>query len=181
MKAFNEKAEPINEGEVIFTKIAPDDWMRVRDLRVQSLRDNPKAFGQTPEEAMQTGEDEWRRRLENGEYLFATQNGELVGMVSRIFGKNQKERHIAHIYSVYVVPEMRGRGIGRKLMEKVISEIMNGHPEVIKLEVSVSVSQPEALALYESLGFERVALDKKEMKVGDEYIDEWYLVKFIRT
>jgi ribosomal protein S18 acetylase RimI-like enzyme len=59
--------------------------------------------------------------------------------------------------SIGVVPEMRGRGIGRTLLVRLIEQ---AQAEAIPaLSLSVSVRNPVAVRLYESLGFRTVAGD----------------------
>jgi ribosomal protein S18 acetylase RimI-like enzyme len=59
--------------------------------------------------------------------------------------------------AIAVVPEMRGRGIGRTLLLRLIERAQaEGLPA---LSLSVSVRNPVAMRVYESLGFRTVAGD----------------------
>jgi GNAT superfamily N-acetyltransferase len=57
----------------------------------------------------------------------------------------------AVLEELYVVPGLRGQGIGRALIEAVIEAAREHGAEVI--EVSTSESDKGAIALYESSGF----------------------------
>jgi ribosomal protein S18 acetylase RimI-like enzyme len=160
----------------------PEDWQDVLNLRLTALNESPQAFGQTPEDALATGENEWRRRLSAGQYTCAKKIGtrELIGMVCAVQEKNHKCKHIAHIYSMYILPRARSQGIGRTLMLGIIEDVLRTMPEVIKLELRVSTNQVEARNLYLSLGFQDVGLLEKELFVDGVYIDEFEMHKFIR-
>lgn len=64
-------------------------------------------------------------------------------------------------------------GIGRKAMEALIAFAKGCGLEVLQLEVR-SDNAP-AIALYESLGFEKMGLYKNFMKVNGQACDAWYM------
>src|SRR5688572_32888634 len=45
---------------MVVTRIKPDEWALLRDMRLRALRDAPEAFGQTYENAAAEPESEWR-------------------------------------------------------------------------------------------------------------------------
>ena len=57
----------------------------------------------------------------------------------------------AYLAELYVVPELRDRGIGRRLMEAVFAHARERGADTIDLNTSVDDEQ--AVALYEKLGF----------------------------
>jgi ribosomal protein S18 acetylase RimI-like enzyme len=59
---------------------------------------------------------------------------------------------IAEIKRLYVVPEARGRGLGRLLLTRVIAEAQAKHYVRVRLD-SDARSMAPAIALYRSLGF----------------------------
>ena len=160
-------------------RLGPNDWEAMKALRVRSVEEQPYAFLQTKDEALKMDEVEWRKRLSEGYFLSARSDGEILGVVAAKRDKTLKTRHVAYIFGVYVIPEARGKGMARKLMEALMEELEKD-PHVIKFELNVALPQKDALKLYENLGFERVALLKKELFVNGEYIDEYAMEKFIR-
>ena len=58
----------------------------------------------------------------------------------------------AFIMSVYVAPEYRRQGIGRTLLEKLLTHLTDH--AIHKVGLAVTVTNERALRLYESLGFE---------------------------
>lgn len=64
----------------------------------------------------------------------------------------------AHILNICIRSDLRGRGVGRKLMDYLIERACIAGMQDIFLEVRPS--NPNAIHLYESLGFVRVGLRK---------------------
>ncbi len=163
-----------------FVQLTEGEWKEARDLRVQSVADQPYAFGQTPEEASAVSEEEWRRRLREDLYIFVRSEGALRGFGCLVLEKGVKREHIGWIYSIYIAPELRGQGAGRALVEHLIEEGMKRYPKLMKVMLDATFKQEAAIALYESLGFKKIGVLEKHLRVGDEYIDEWIMVKFVR-
>ena len=61
--------------EVSIVQLKPDDWQRVRDLRIEALEREPFAFGSYPNDAREYSEEVWRERLSNPWYFFAEKEG----------------------------------------------------------------------------------------------------------
>lgn len=64
----------------------------------------------------------------------------------------------SHVLNVCVAEAWRGRGIGRRLMESLLERVRNAGMELAFLEVRPS--NRVAIALYESMGFDRVGMRK---------------------
>ena len=60
----------------------------------------------------------------------------------------------AHVLNVCVEPDMQGQGLGRKLLERMLTVARERHADTAYLEVRVS--NERAIALYESMGFREV-------------------------
>jgi len=86
---------------------------------------------------------------EDSLFLAAYEDGSLVGYVGSYFCLPE-----GYITNVAVSPDYRRRGIGRALVEELIAEGKSLSLEFLTLEVRESNSA--AIALYSSLGFERV-------------------------
>ena len=82
-----------------------------------------------------------------------------------------KERHRAFVWSVYVRPEARGKGISKLLMQQIIDEARQMEGLEI-LSLTVSLPQTSARTLYTSLGFFTTGLILHGYKLPDgRYID----------
>jgi ribosomal protein S18 acetylase RimI-like enzyme len=72
---------------------------------------------------------------------------------------------------MYVLPEARSRGVGRRLLTGAIEEgrKMAG---VERILLSVSVGNKAAQHLYRALGFRTYGVEPAALKIGGTYIDE---------
>ena len=68
-----------------------------------------------------------------------------------------------------LLPEVRGRGVGRRLAEAAIAAAKEQGAERIELEVFASNTR--AIALYEKLGFVLEGVKRRARKLDDEYDD----------
>ena len=131
-------------------RMQPDDWERVRPVRLRALADTPDAFGSTLAREEAFGETDWRERL-NGDdritFLATTTAGDDVGLI----GSAPYDGH-AGLFSMWVAPEARGAGVGGALVDAVVAWAESqGHAKVL---LDVGDNNAPAIALYASKGFE---------------------------
>ena len=152
-----------------------NEWSR---LRLQALQGDPEAFSSSVEEhQILTSEDVARRiASETGDSFVAGafDAGRLTGMAGFFREKGPKLRHKGHIWGVYLAPEYRGKGVGRKLLETVLKRAtaIQGLELVL---ISVASTQTTAISLYRSLGFARFGVDPRALKVNGRLIDEEHM------
>ncbi|PIY60326.1 hypothetical protein COY95_02355 [Candidatus Woesearchaeota archaeon CG_4_10_14_0_8_um_filter_47_5] len=169
-----------------YAKLSPDRWEEYRDLRLEALQNDPSVFGSSYEEEKSLPEDEWRKRIANALFAVAdsTPAGMPVGMIVCVFNRNNKTRHIAHIFGVYVKKDYRNQGIGGRLIERAVSLIKknteNGEgTEITKIRLAVNPEQKAAVSLYKKHGFEIVGRYKKELRVDGVFYDEFLMEKYL--
>ncbi|HEY1676272.1 MAG TPA: GNAT family N-acetyltransferase [Candidatus Sulfotelmatobacter sp.] len=155
------------------------EWWR---LRLQALQGDPEAFSSSVEEHQAlTSEDVAGRLGFRNEASFvagAFDEGHLVGMAGFFREPGPKVRHKGRIWGVYLAPEHRGKGLGRKLLQVVIERGI-ATPGLEQILLSVASTQTTAANLYRSLGFERIGMEPKALKIGDRRIDEEYMALFV--
>jgi ribosomal protein S18 acetylase RimI-like enzyme len=153
-------------------------------FRLQALEQQPTAFGESAEEHRATTVESFRKRLSSASadnYTMGAFAGDkLVGTVG--FGRNmrRKERHKARIWGVFVDPEHRGQGIARRLM----SEVLRRAQAIVDLEhiiLTVGNQQTAAKSLYLSLGFTVFGHECGALKIGDDYVDEDYMLFLVHS
>ena len=87
------------------------------------------------------------------EALLAFEGGEAVGLALYFFEfSTWRGRPGVYVQDMYVAPAMRGRGLGRELMEAVIRRSRERGGRYVKL--SVYDGNEAAIGFYRSLGFE---------------------------
>jgi ribosomal protein S18 acetylase RimI-like enzyme len=64
------------------------------------------------------------------------------------------DEHIAEIKRMYVEPTYRGRGLGRRVLADLEARARRDGYAVVRLETGSA--QPEAIHLYESVGYRRI-------------------------
>ncbi len=161
-------------------KLTEADIEPLWDLRLRALQDNPEAFSTTYEEALHGGKERLLQRLCHKDtfYLGAFEHT-LLGMLGCIREEGVKNRHKAHIISVYVAPEGRGLGIGKALLDEAIAQAKNiTGLEQLYLEVIITPNSA-ARRLYLSSGFEIYGVRPKALKLGEHYWDEELMVRWL--
>jgi len=104
--------------------------------------------------------------------FIAELDGRPVGIVNARVDKMREEKK-GFIRTLGVVPEYRRRGIGRALAEKAIENLKERGMETI--EAGAVMDKPEAIGLWESMGFKRVrifSLMKKDLGIIPSKIGE---------
>ena len=67
------------QGKVEVTLLTPDQWERLREIRLSALKLNPEAFGAKYEDELLLSEQQWRDRFVKEDYLVASINGKDAG------------------------------------------------------------------------------------------------------
>ncbi len=146
-------------ADVEIVTLKPKQWQEYKALRLRALKEDPKAFGSTYEEATNKPDKEWRYRLEKANKLnnywmfFAKLDEELVGMVGARETIPPDTLPTIKINGLYVASRARGKGIGKKLMLHLLKEVVR-NPRWKKVKIKVFPTQEIAINLYKSLGFE---------------------------
>jgi len=133
--------------------VGPNDWERVRLIRLDSLKENPEAFGATFASESTRPERYWTARLSKSDFVLATDASGDVG----IMFVDQVDEDFASscwIRGCWVRPESRGTGIMRTFMEYVDSQVAVKPWGVQGL--GVWVDNLSAITAYQNIGFVNV-------------------------
>lgn len=133
--------------------VRPDDWRALRALRLRALKEDATAFGQTLAQARARSDDDWRTYGANtadSVTFVAVDGARFVGMArGRDLGKD------AGLFGMWVAPEARRAGVGRRLVDEVIGWARTRPVARVVLEVATDRAAPRAL--YERCGFRDTA------------------------
>ena len=134
-------------------KLQPEDAAAYVELRAIMLVQEPLAFLASPGDDRACRVDFVRERLADAEAaIFGAWAPQLVGAVGVYRHAGPKIAHKVGVWGMFVLPELRGAGLGRALMQQALAHARK-LPDVMQITLSVSETQPAALRLYESLGF----------------------------
>lgn len=131
-------------------RLAGNEVARFRRIRLDALRDAPVAYGTSFEVAMAWSDDAWRKLFGANTIFVAVVGGRDVGMVRT--GPEPRKESAARLGSLWVSPEVRGRGIGSALVEAVVQWVRERG--CTQLVLDVSDDNRSAIALYARRGFE---------------------------
>jgi RimJ/RimL family protein N-acetyltransferase len=146
------------------------------NIRLRALRDDPESFGSSYEEILERGiagaTQSLRKRdtSPDNATFGAFEGGTLVGIAGFRREEEVKKRHKGVIWGMYVPREMRGKGIGKALLQAAIAYAKT-LPQLEQINLSVVLTSREARQLFISLGFEPYGLERHALKLHGRYFD----------
>ena len=98
--------------------LIPDEWERLKQIRIRALTANPEAFGTKLTEVMSQPKDDWLKLYEKEDYLIASSGGVDVGM---LYIEVLKGDHGATCWigGCWTDPDFRGIGVMRSLFNYI--------------------------------------------------------------
>ena len=97
--------------------LTPGDAPRYRDIRLDSLKQNPEAFGSTFEHESAMPLSWFEERIVKGNIFGALAGGELLGVAGYWPQEGTKVSHKAGFWGMYVRKPARRSGLGQRLVE----------------------------------------------------------------
>ena len=140
---------------IVVRELLESDWEIYREIRLTSLQESPDAFGSTWLRESALEESHWRSRvspLPGRLPLGAFDDRQLLGIACGVCSTAEPGR--ADVYQMFVEPAVRGRGISRLLMERLLRWFKQQQIERVYLVVSEGNLAAEKL--YLSMGFQPV-------------------------
>lgn len=156
------------------------DAEEYRKLRLAALQNHPSAFASSYEEEKDRSAAFYRERFESGEsFTFgAFEDDTLIGSVTLLKETKLKLKHRALIVAMYVSEECRNKGVGKALITAALEKAKEIN-EIEQVYLAVESTNEPAKRLYASFGFEVFGMDKRAMKIKDNYFDEYHMVRFL--
>ena len=146
--------------------LTAEHWLRVRELRLASLRDSPDAFGGNLETESAQSETEWRAKFENLHYLVASVDG-IDGAIMTVENLRGDFEATAWVGGCWSSPEFRGVGL-LKAMMKFVDE----HAQEMGWQrqgLGVWEDNYSAISVYERLGFVAMGEPKLSTRIADKF------------
>jgi ribosomal protein S18 acetylase RimI-like enzyme len=162
---------------MLVRRLTPADSPAYRALRLAGLREAPAAFGSSYEEEkdhpLAVFEDWLAVKPDRGPFG-AFDSDALVGIASLGRETLKKLSHKAFIWGMYVAPHARRKGTGRALLLEALA-FARSVPEVRQVNLSVNANNPEAVRLYQAVGFKEFGREPGAMLVDDKLHDEIHM------
>lgn len=116
-------------------RLDPDDWQRLRDVRLLALADSPGAFGSTLSREQEFDETMWRSRLDpsHGPKLAVLDGDRTVGMVGAF--TEDVDPETVHLVGMWVDPDYRGSGVADQLITGFVADAKDAGRRVVELTV----------------------------------------------
>jgi ribosomal protein S18 acetylase RimI-like enzyme len=135
-------------------RVAASEWRSCRDLRLDALKSDPLAFGSNFRRENDYPPMKWKAwakkgAIGNDSATFVAEGParRLVGMAGVFTDRNEY-----HVWGMWVAPEFRDRGLGRSLLDRILSWAQATSPDR-EVYLDVNPDQSTAVRLYESRGF----------------------------
>ena len=140
------------------TRLTESDWRAFAELRLQALYDSlgPRDAQYLQESSFTAAQ--WRRRLRAHAQFAALVDDRPVGLI----GAQREHADSVYLYSLWLQPGERGRGIGQNLVTAAVDWARAQRVRTVTLRVNAA--NAAARGVYEALGFRLAPV------VGDENI-----------
>jgi ribosomal protein S18 acetylase RimI-like enzyme len=158
---------------------SPSDVAQYWQVRNQGLKEFPDAFTTSYEEGVATAPEKLAKRFGGGNSddfvvgAFSTSD-KLLGCTGFEREKRSKQRHKGKVIGMYVIPDARGTGLGRKILASLLLEVkqLDGLEQII---LSVTHSNEGARSLYIGMGFVTFGIERNAIKVGQNYYNKEFM------
>jgi ribosomal protein S18 acetylase RimI-like enzyme len=135
--------------------VRASDAAPLRALRLRALADTPDAFATASDEEASRPDSDWERLARDSEVadagvIYAAIDGERwLGMAAGRW--YDRENGIAHLWGMWVDPELRRQGVGERLVQAVRGWVSARGGRSLRL--GVITADGDATSFYERLGF----------------------------
>jgi len=157
-------------------RAGPADWQRLRDVRLRSLAADPSAFASNLEREQGYDEQRWRSWIGSSAVLLAIDPDvpdRPVGLAT-LRALAGDENADGEVNAMWVEPERRGTGLGRRLLQAALaSAVAGGHHSV---RLWVTDGNLGAATLYERAGFRRTGRTDPLLSDPQLTVHEYLLV-----
>jgi len=159
----------MSAAAISLRRLGPEDAALYRDLRLEALADSPDAFASTLETEQRRPLDWFAGRLADAFIMGAFAGERLSGVAGFYVQPGPKHAHKGMLWGMYVRPEYRAAGVGRRLVEAIIG---HASERVELLQLFVVSDNLAARRLYEKLGFVEYGVERHATKYRGQYHDD---------
>jgi RimJ/RimL family protein N-acetyltransferase len=165
------------------SRLTPVHVAEYRAIMLQAYAGEPEAFTSTVSEREPLPLDWWASRISDrprssGLVLGAFDGDRLVGVAGLRFGRRERTKHKATLFGMHVLPEFRGRGTARALVEAVLNAA-ESTPGTRVVQLTVTQSNAAAIQLYESCGFAPFGIEPLAIKLGEQFVSKIHMSRAV--
>ncbi|HEV7982275.1 MAG TPA: GNAT family N-acetyltransferase [Xanthobacteraceae bacterium] len=121
-------------ADIQIRRLGADEAEKFRDIRLESLRCNPEAFGSSFAAESVKPASWFADRLSTSFVLGAFRTAVLLGIAALVIQQGDKRAHKGLLVGMYVRPDARRAGVGRRLVEAIVA-LARDRVELIQLSV----------------------------------------------
>ena len=146
-------------ASILVEQIEPNDWERLRSIRLQALTESGHAFGGTLEAESAEAESEWRAKFEKNDFLVASVDG-VDGAMMYIEVLNGDFGATCWVGGCWSDPRFRGKGLMRAMFG-----FMDQQDKDWRIQgLGVWTDNFSAITAYEKLGFVKMGEDTESTR-----------------
>jgi ribosomal protein S18 acetylase RimI-like enzyme len=160
-------------GALGICTLGRENWAQFKALRLKAIESAPFALWPTWAEENALTAEQVQSRIEPGPYQIvfgAFDGGRLVGIAGLRRERLVQLSHRATVWGVAVDPMRLKEGIGKKVLQRLITHARD--EGLLQIQLGVAVENAAAQALYRSLGFKSFGIEPRAMRVGERFYDE---------
>jgi len=135
---------------MMIERLQPEDWMRLKKLRLAALSDSPDAFGSTLDGALGYSDSDWENGIHDLTTFVAVVDEVDQGMLRCVPDKDDPSSMF--LISMWIAPEARGSGLAEKLIQITVEWARSKSYKQLLLDVADNNNA--AIKLYSKLLFE---------------------------
>lgn len=178
----------LKPSEVLIRRLTLSDAPAYRALRLRAFHDHPEAFTSSYEEeaGKPLSHAQERLALDSPAWFWGAfvldpllPARRLVGSVGFEQGQRLKTRHKAVVLGMFVAPEQARRGLGRALLDALLTEARASTLELLVL--TVTCGNHGAEQLYLDAGFASYGIEPGAIKIAHQRFDKNHMFLRLRA
>lgn len=132
--------------------LAPDEWLKLRKIRLAALLDSPDRFLSTYQKERLFEDDHWRGEFDRGDWHVGFADGEPIGLLGATRDANTPV-DACYLEYLWVAPQHRRRGVAPRMIKVVLDQLSAAGMRTVFLWVLDG--NDLAIRVYERAGFVR--------------------------
>ena len=160
---------------MVIRRLQSSDAMAYQQIRRHALKDVPQFVGPMAEQEANCDLAELQSRMADyereGIFPFGCfLDGHCAGVAALSRKQNPKYSHKVFFWGLYILPEFRGRAIGRQLMEYRIA-FARSLPGVRFATLQVTTTNEPARMLHQRFGFVSCGIEPQVLQLDGKFYD----------